>query len=100
MGKNLPDNAGDPGSIPGLGRSLGKRNDNPLQYFCLGNHMDTGPWQATVHGVMKESDTTLSTTHTHVKSMYNTGPKIELNTLYTLTGSVTAIIVLYCCDST
>ena len=62
--------------------------------------MDTGPWQATVHGVVKESDMTLSTTHTHVKSMYNTGPKIELNTLNTLTGSVTAIIVLCCCDST
>ena len=37
-------NAGDPGSIPGLGRSLGEGNGNPLQYYCLGNPMDRGPW--------------------------------------------------------
>ena len=39
--------------------SPGKRNGNPLQYFCLGNPMDRGAWWATVHGVEKESDTTL-----------------------------------------
>ena len=38
---------------PGLGRSPGKRNGNPLQYSCLENSMDTGAWQATVHGVAK-----------------------------------------------
>jgi len=43
--------AGDPGSIPRLGRSLGEANGNPLQYSCLKNSMDGGPWQATVHGV-------------------------------------------------
>ena len=57
MGKNLPTNAGDEGSIPGLGRSPEEGNGNPLQYFCLGNPMDRGAWQATVHGVT-ESDTT------------------------------------------
>ena len=50
-------NAGDPGSIPGLGRSPGEGNGNPLQYSCLENPMDRGAWQATVHRVA-ESDTT------------------------------------------
>ena len=52
-------NAGDPGSIPGLGRSPGEGNDNLLQYSCLENPMDRGAWQATVHGVAK-SQTRLS----------------------------------------
>ena len=46
-------NAGDPGSIPGLERSPGEGNGNLLQYFCLGNSMDRGAWQAPVHGVAK-----------------------------------------------
>ena len=50
---NLPANPGDPGLIPGLGRSLGEGNGNPLQYSCLGNPMDRGAWWATVHGVTK-----------------------------------------------
>ena len=52
-------NAGETGSIPGLGRSLGEGNGNPLQYSCLGNPMDKGAWQATVLGVAK-SQTGLS----------------------------------------
>ena len=36
------------------GRSPGEGNDNPLQYPCLGNPMDRGDWQGTVHGVTKE----------------------------------------------
>ena len=56
--KNPLDNAGDMGSIPGLGRFPGEGNGNPLQYSCLGNPMDRGAWWATVHGVTKESDTT------------------------------------------
>ena len=56
--KNLPASAGDQGSIPGLGRSPGEGNGNPLQYSCLGNPMDRGASQATVHGVTKESDKT------------------------------------------
>ena len=44
---------GDPGSIPGLGRSPEKGNGNPLQYSCLENSMDRGAWQATVHGVAR-----------------------------------------------
>ena len=46
-------NARDPGSIPGLGRSPGEGNGNPLQYGCLENPMDGGAWRATVHGVAK-----------------------------------------------
>ena len=46
-------NAGDLGSIPGLGRSPGEGNGNPLQYSCLENPMDGGAWWATVHGVTK-----------------------------------------------
>ena len=46
-------NAGDPGSIPGLERSPGEGNSNPLQYSCLENPMDRGAWQATVHRVAK-----------------------------------------------
>ena len=54
--KNLPDNAGDAGSIPGLGRSPGEINSNPLQYACLENPMERGAWWATVPGVTKELD--------------------------------------------
>ena len=52
--KNLPVNAGDirdVGLIPGLGRSSGEGNGNPLQYSRLENPMDRGDWQAAVHGV-------------------------------------------------
>ena len=55
--KNPPANARDTDMIPGLERSAGEGNGNPLQYSCLGNPMDRGAWQATVHGVAK-SDTT------------------------------------------
>ena len=51
--------AGDLGSIPVLGTSPGEGNGNPLQYSCLENPMDGGPWWATVHGVTK-SQTQLS----------------------------------------
>ena len=46
-------NAGDPDSIPGLGRFLGEGNGNPFQYSCLQNPMDREAWWATVHGVTK-----------------------------------------------
>ena len=49
--KNPSPSAGDSGLIPGLGRSPGEGNGNPLQYSCLENHMDRGVWRATVHGV-------------------------------------------------
>ena len=46
-------NAGDPGSILGLGRSPGEENGNSLQCSCLGNPMDSGAWQVTFHGVTR-----------------------------------------------
>ena len=48
--KNPPTDAGDVGLIPGLGRSPGEGNGNPLQYSSLGNPMDRGAWWATVYG--------------------------------------------------
>ena len=45
--------AGDLASIPGLGRSPGGRNGNPLQYSRLDNPMDRGAWRAIVQGVTK-----------------------------------------------
>ena len=51
--KNPPANAGDLGSIPGLGKSPGGGNGNPLQYSCLGNLMDREAWWPTVYGVAK-----------------------------------------------
>ena len=46
--------AGEPNSIPGLGRSPGEGRGNQQQYSCLENPSDRGPWQATVHGVAKD----------------------------------------------
>ena len=52
-GKESACNAGDPGSIPGSGRSPGEGNGNALRYSCLENPMDGGPWWVTPHGVTK-----------------------------------------------
>ena len=51
--KNLPANAGDAGSIPGLGRYPGEGNGHPFQYSYLGHPLDRGAWWATVLGVAK-----------------------------------------------
>ena len=53
VGKEFSCSIRDLGLIPGLGRSPGEGNDNPLQYPCLENLMDTGDWWAVVHGVAK-----------------------------------------------
>ena len=57
-GKESACNAGDPSSVPGLGRSPGERNGYPLQHSCLENSMDRGVQQATVRGGCKKSDNT------------------------------------------
>ena len=60
MVKNLPANAGDArdmGSVPGLERSSGVGNGKPLQYSCLGDPMDKGAWQATVHEMTEQIST-------------------------------------------
>ena len=64
-GKASVYNAGDPGSIPGMGRSPGEGNGTPLQYSCLENPMDGGAWEAAVHGVAK-SWTRLSDFTSHI----------------------------------
>ena len=58
VGKESACNAGNPGSISGLGRSPGEGNGNPFHYSCLGPSMDKGAWRATVHWVTRQSDTT------------------------------------------
>ena len=72
--KNSLARAGDTrnvGSIPGLGRSPGGGNGNPLHYSCLGNPMDRGVWRAIVHGVAKDSDMTQQLNTTTTTKMRN-----------------------------
>ena len=59
-GKESACTTGDLGSIPGSGRSPGEGNGNPLQDSCLGNPMDKGAWQATVHGIAELGTTELT----------------------------------------
>ena len=66
--KESAHNEGDPGSIPGLGRSSGEGNGNPLQYSYLDSPMDRGAWRAAVHGVAK-SQTQLSDEHTQNRNL-------------------------------
>ena len=71
MVKNLPANAGEVGdsrSIPGLGRSPGEGNGNPLQFSCLENLMDRGAWWAIFCGVTKSQTRLRTHTHTQVGS--------------------------------
>ena len=63
--KNLPANAGDRASVPGSGRCPGEGNGYLLQYACLENSTDRGAWQATVHEIAKESDTTERINNNH-----------------------------------
>ena len=60
-------NTGDPGLIPGSGRSPGEGNGNPFQYSCLENPMDRGAWQATVHRVAKSWTQLSDFTHTYIR---------------------------------
>ena len=73
MVKNSAANAGnirDAGSIPGLGRSLGEGNGNPLRYSCLDNPMDRGAWHTTVHRIaMSRTELKQLSTHTHMYHM-------------------------------
>ena len=64
-------NAGDPGSIPGSGRSPGEGNGSPLQYSCLENSMDRGAWRDTVHVVRVGHDWVNKHTHCCSKRSYN-----------------------------
>ena len=69
-GKASACNVGDPGSIPGLGRSPGEGNGHPLQYSCLENPMDGGAWWATVHGFGKSRTRLSNFTFTAFEILY------------------------------
>ena len=86
--KNLPANAGDArdtGLIPGLGRSSGVGNGNPLQYSCLENSVDRGAWWATVHGVTKRR--TWLSAHIHILFSDQCLSSCLLNLLFAFTES-------------
>ena len=68
--KEFACNEGDPGLIPGLGRSSGEGNVYPLQYSCLENSMDRGGWWTTVHGVTK-SWTLLGNFHVQPDTLFS-----------------------------
>ena len=61
MVKNQPANAGDPGLIPGLGRSPGEGNGNPRRFSCLGKSHGQRNWVGSDPQELKELDTTLAT---------------------------------------
>ena len=70
--KDPPANAGDMGLIPGLGRSPGEGNGNPIHYSCLGNSMDRRAWKDYSPLGGKESYTTEQLTHTHTHTHTHT----------------------------
>ena len=75
----------DAGSIPGSGKSPGGGHSSPLQYSCLGNPMDRGAWQATVHGVTKsrtrlKRPSTHSSTHWFFEAYVRGSPWTPTNT--------------------
>ena len=68
-GKESACSVGDPGLVPGSGRSPGGGNGNRFQYSCPENPMDRGAWRATVHGGLKKSDTTERLTRSRLAGM-------------------------------
>ena len=92
--KHLPANAGDAGDaglISGSGRSPGEGNGTPLQYSCLGNPMDRGAWQYTVHGIgltqLSDQTTTkyyycINVTEKHFQTCKNSGNGLTMSLFY------------------
>ena len=77
-GKESTCSTGDMGLIPGSGRSIGEGNGNPFQYSCLENSMNRRAWQATVHGVTKEPDTTYQLNNNNGNFMYSLQFLVEI----------------------
>ena len=97
-------NAGDPGSVPGLGGSPGEGNGNPLQFSCLENPMDRGAWWTTVHGVAKSRTWLSDFTFLWRKAMTNLDSILKSRdfTLPTKVYLIKAMIfpvVMYGCES-
>ena len=95
---NPPTNAGDPGSIPGLGRLPGEGNGYPLQYACLGNPMDRGAWLATAYGIGK-SRARLSDSHTRIVPKVKTVPRSVTTSHFSFLSTLykQPIILIYPC---
>ena len=87
MVKNLPANAGDVGSVPGLARSPGVGNGNPLQYSCLENPMDRRAWRAIVYRVIKS----WTQQNAHTKFTQATAPKAQEAVLAATHGNPTGL---------
>ena len=85
--------AGDPGWIPGWGRSPGEGNGNPLQYSCLKKPMDGGTWRATVHGVAKSRTRLSDFTFTLNGQTANISWKLNSVSNYCETGLVKQVRV-------
>ena len=95
-GKESTCNAGDPGSIPGSGRSPREGNGYPLQHSGLENSMDRRAWRATVHGVAK-SRTRLRDFHTHARMCSQNGPCSYVeDSLYNLPFPLCFCVHLWC----
>ena len=73
MVKHLPSNAGDTGSIPGMGRSPGGGHGNPLQYSCQDNPMDREAWWAVLRGVTEP----YTTEHARTSKLFETRLEVE-----------------------
>ena len=96
-GKESACNAGDAGSIPGLGRSPGGGDGNPFQYSCLGNTTDRGAWQvAKSHTRLSthahtHMHTSASKCHTQSVSFSTTGPLSRINPFPPLTHLISGL---------
>ena len=86
-------NAGDPGTVSGLGRSPGERNGNPLQYSCLENSSDRGAWPATVHR-FTESRTQLSNLHFSLSGQPRRNPWGRLSCVWGRVGRLGSELLL------
>ena len=98
-GKESACNAGDPASIPGLGRSPGEEIGNPLQYSCLENPLDRGAWQVTVHGLqrVRQTEQLTHTVCTFQISYPYIAPSPSLSPLVTTSlFSISVSLFLFC----